>query len=341
MSDHGADRVDETLVDKWQTVLADEHDRIRALASAYPDDRALYVPYAAIQERDAGLARLIRMGDADTRRAGRTALQRLAPEVAGEELDANREINTDHDRNLPLATVRLRDFPDRRTYRVGRQRAHHLGSIIALRGKVVKCETVEPLATRAAFECRKCGHVENVPQAPGVMDYPLECMGCEERNKSIWQFKRSSSNIIDQRVITVAPVESNADDPPLQTALLHRDLVDAAGPGDRVTIIGFYDTYQKQKTTDLNTYLDVWGVENRGGGEVDKLSPAELEERISDFIAEHQDAANGGDFGVPRRDVLDELSSDGVREREIEDRLDDLEGRGRVHNVGGGLLMVN
>ena len=82
-------------------------------------------------------------------------------------------------------------------------------------------------------------------------------------------------------------------------------------------------------------------VENRGGGEVDKLSPAELEERITEFIAEHQDATDGGDFGTPRRDVLDELSSDGVREREIEDRLDDLEGRGRVHNVGGGLLMVN
>jgi replicative DNA helicase Mcm len=341
MSEHDADRVDETLVDKWQTVLADEHERIRALASAYPDDRALYVPYAAIQEREAGLARRIRMGDADTRRAGRTALQRLAPEVAGDELDGNPEINTDHQRNLPLATVRIRDFPDRRTYRVGRQRAHHLGSIIAITGRVVDCETVDPMATRAVFECRKCGTDNSVPQSPGRMDYPIECRGCEERNKSIWIFNRSSSNIIDQRKVTLAPIDSNTDDPPLQTALLHRDLVDAAGPGDRVTVIGYYETYARQQTTDLRTYLDVWGVENRGGGEVDKLSPAELEERITDFIADHQDATDGGDFGVPRRDVLDELSSDGVREREIEDRLDDLEGRSRVHDVGGGLLMVN
>ena len=336
-----AENVDETLVDKWRTVLADEHERIRALASAYPDDRALYVPYAAIQARDAGLARLIRMGNADTRRAGRTALQRMAPEVAADELDANPKVNTDHDRNLPLANVRLRGFPERRTYRVGRQRAHHLGSIIALRGKVVKCETVEPLARVAGFTCRKCGRNVRIPQSPGAMDYPLECPRCEERNKNIWQFDRTDSNIIDQRDVTLAPTESNTDEPPLQTTLLHRDLVDTVGPGDHVTVVGFYEAYSKQPSTDLRTYLDVWGVENRGGGEVDKLSPADLEERITEYIAEHQDATNGGDFGTARSEVLDELSSDGVREREIEDRLDDLESRGRVHDVGAGLLMVN
>lgn len=335
----------------WERVLRAHPDAITSFAAEYPDQRACYVPFDTVREAAAELVESMFDGEAHRQEANR-ALQTVAGDIAPDALASNADVDESASEPVPLANVRLRGFPDDRTYRVGRQRSHHLGTIIGIRGRVVECETVEPLATSAAFECRECGHVNYVPQSFGRMMYPISCEGevfnhekgepeeCGERKNKSFLFQREKSSVVDLRQVTLAPVESNLDEPPTQTTLLQQDLVDVIGPDDIVTVNGYYDSYQHQKRATLSTYLKVWGLENEGGGETDKLSPAELGQRIIEEVQALQPMDHGSEFGADRDEVIGSVAGHGIRKREVEDRLDELEADNEVHEVGGGLLMV-
>ncbi|WP_135807444.1 ATP-binding protein, partial [Halorussus marinus] len=79
---------------------------------------------------------------------------------------------------------------------VGDERAEHLGETITVRGQVVKRSSVRPKVTTAAFECRRCGHLERIEQGYGDIDQPAVCPGCELKRVR-WRFRKDCSEWTD------------------------------------------------------------------------------------------------------------------------------------------------
>lgn len=290
------------------------------LRERYPVERSIRVSWHDLAEWDSALANAV-LDHPDE-----------AWEVANDALRAF------EDGLFETANWRLYDLPERFHVRVGKSRSRHLGSLVAVEGEIVQADEVENFAEVAALECINCGAISRVPQYYGRLEEPYECMGCEKAGVN-YRFRESQSEVIDYRQVVLAPGESNLEEPPILHAALTDDLVDRVGPGDYHTFVGTYHAYKHQKNSILDTFVDVWAIEQADAPvEADKLSPDELQERVVAVVEDEQ--AAGGDFGAAVATVVDELHSAGVREQEVRDAIDDLLDENELGKAGPGQLMV-
>lgn len=242
--------------------------------------------------------------------------------------------------DLPNATVRIHNLPERVKYRVGEERTKDLGTAIGITGNVEEIKPVETHATVAAFECRRCGTLSNASQGYGRMVFPVACEACESSAKKNWRFIRHLSELQDVREVTLERADTNLDDAPPQLLVrLTDDLVDRVGPGDRVSLVGRYDTAQFQNKSILVTFLDTWDIENHQEGTVmDKLPPERINEMIIEEVSEQQQ--RGSEFSADREAVEEAIEESGVRANEVSTRIDDLVDGDDLNELPGGRLMT-
>lgn len=296
--------------------------RVREVNSHYPEELSVRMDWEEIKTFDEALAEKILRAPEQTRNAVKDAI---------DEWD---EVK------IPEVVVRVHNIPEKHHFRVGKQRTIHLGNLITIKGKVVEMEGVQPFAREAALECHTCGTLHHQPQSYGRMMEPPECMGCERRG-STYLFRREQSDLIDYRMVILQRPETNLDDdPPTLVIYLTQDLVDRIGPGDHVSLVGYYDTGMLQKKSVVQTYLDTWDIESQEEGVLlDDLSPDDIREEIVEEVKATQ-GEDPSSFGADREHVIETVAELGAREKEVEGHLEDLISEKEVNEVGGGKLAV-
>jgi replicative DNA helicase Mcm len=137
-------------------------------------------------------------------------------------------------------TVRFQGLPEATPLRI--LGSKHIGKFVMLEGIVVRASPARPMVMDAAFKCKWCGAMSHVAQSGPFLTAPLACSAPECRRKSSFDFIQEESTFIDSQDVRIQ--ERPEDLPPgqlprwLDIKLLERDLVDAARPGDHVSVVG-------------------------------------------------------------------------------------------------------
>ncbi|MEJ2126902.1 MAG: minichromosome maintenance protein MCM [Candidatus Bathyarchaeota archaeon] len=158
-------------------------------------------------------------------RAAKAQLQIEEPEYAEE---------------IKKLTVRFHGLPEATPLRV--LGSKHIGKLVMLEGIVVRASPARPIVMEAAFRCKWCGAMSVISQSGPFLTAPSACSAPECRRKSSFEFVQEESTFIDSQDVRIQ--ERPEDLPPgqlprwLDIKLLERDLVDAARPGDHVSVVG-------------------------------------------------------------------------------------------------------
>jgi len=137
-------------------------------------------------------------------------------------------------------TVRFQGLPESTPLRI--LGSKHIGKLVMLEGIVVRASPARPMVMEASFKCKWCGATSNISQSGPFLTAPLACSAPECRRKSSFDFIQEESTFIDSQDVRIQ--ERPEDLPPgqlprwLDIKLLERDLVDAARPGDHVSVVG-------------------------------------------------------------------------------------------------------
>ncbi|WP_247005049.1 ATPase [Halosolutus gelatinilyticus] len=316
-------RDESKIKDEYHTLVRDVFEGVvREVNSHYPAERSVRLDWERIREFDKTIAKTFLRNPQRAR--GSTA----------EAIECWNEVD------IPDSIVRVHNIPDEYQFRVGKQRTIHLGRLITITGEVVEMDGVKPFAKMAALECHQCGTLNYVPQSYGKMIDPHACEGCEKKSGP-FLFRRQQSELLDYRKVILQRADTNLDDDPPQLAVyLTEDLVDRIGPGDHVSLVGYYDTGRIQKKSVLQTYLETWDIESHEEGVLaDRLSPDELADAICEEVEAKQDE-DPSSFGADREAIIETLVDEGVRRKEVESQLEDLIDQKEISEIGGGKLMV-
>ncbi len=207
-----------------------EKYRQRISQMAISEKTSVVVDFEDLLLADSALAEsLVKTPDEYLEYANRAALAQLqieAPVYASE---------------VEVLTVRFRGLPE--TVHLRMLGSEHIGKLAMVEGIVVRASPVNPMVTRAAFRCKRCGNVSYIDQPPTpFLRAPLVCSDPACQRKGIFDFVQEESSFVDSQQIRIQ--ERPEDLPPgqlprsLNIKLVGRDIVDVARPGDHVATIG-------------------------------------------------------------------------------------------------------
>jgi len=215
---------DTELIDKFKEFYRNNYRReIGELAQQYPrQKRSLYIDWEDLHQFDPGLA--------DDIRSKPNQLIEYAEE-------ALRLYDLPADVSLGRAHVRVKNLPE--TIDIGKIRADHRGSLIAVEGIVRKATDVQAKITDTAFECQRCGTLSRIPQSGADFQEPHECQGCER--KGPFRINHGQSEFVDSQTIFLeeSPEHLRKKDAPDNIEVtIEDDLAGVATAGDHVTVTG-------------------------------------------------------------------------------------------------------
>lgn len=231
------------------------HQDIAELANRYPrDQQSLWVDYQDIFKFDPDLA------DDFVSNPNRI-LEYFEEGLRNFDLPADIELSDAH--------VRVYNLPSSRTFQVGGYRSAQIDEYLAIEGQVSKKTEVHPVPTTAAFECKRCGTITQIPQSDSAeVDEPHECQGCERQGPFDLNRDRTDWKDLQLLRIQLPPEQSKGGDGANIDALLENDLTEFVDPGDRLTLSG---------------HLTVDEPSNGDPGYVPKLNGHAVEVEESDF----------------------------------------------------------
>ena len=156
-----------TTVTDWRSVLAAvAKDRVAEMAVAYPERRAVEIPYMDVFRHDPEVAEEILERPEETLDLAAAAINEMSLPV---------EINMED------AEVRFVDLPDDLVYTPGELNAALTGKYIGINGVIDRITTADEKPVTLAFECLRCGMLTTVPQTEEELQEPTDCPSCERR----------------------------------------------------------------------------------------------------------------------------------------------------------------
>ncbi|MHA1404528.1 MAG: minichromosome maintenance protein MCM [Candidatus Helarchaeota archaeon] len=169
-------------------------------------------------------------------------------------------------------------------------RKDHIGKFVQIHGILSRASEVKAQVINAAFECQHCQTINLIEVDPYNFKPPVICSENSCGKRGPFKFIPESSIFIDWQKIRIqeVPEELPAGQLPRSLdAILKKDLVDAARPGDRVSITGtiypMQDARMGKKLSTFHAILDANHVEVFQK-EFDKIELSkEDEERIEEF----------------------------------------------------------
>lgn len=136
--------------------------------------------------------------------------------------------------------VRVRDLPQSTPIR--QLRAENIGKLVQVEGVLVRITPIKQHLTLALFKCPACGQEIIIPQESDILEVPEQCPNPEcPRKSGPFRLVVEKSTFTDWQKIVVQerPEEVPSGQLPRSIdVILKGDLVDAARPGDRVSIVG-------------------------------------------------------------------------------------------------------
>ena len=230
MSQSGATEVVDAFAQFFKNYYDDRDSengdtRILELAQKYPNEQqSLYIEYDDLFRFDPDLA--------DDVLAQPEKLLEYAEEALRQyDLPIDVELNAD------VRLANLESLPPTHVYDVGKYPVDVYDEYVAVQGQVNKVGDSKGKVGEAAFECQLCGTITRVPQS-GDWQEPHECQGCERQGpfRPNWD----ESELKDYQLVRLQlPPEKahhggQASD--IDIRVLGSDMIDAAQPGDRVSI---------------------------------------------------------------------------------------------------------
>jgi len=149
-----------------------------------------------------------------------------------------------HRHELPIeadlgeVNVRVKNVPDVHAYDVGEYRSQTIGEYIAVNGQIQKQTDVHPKPITAAFECKRCGTITEIPQPDGDFQEPHECSGCERQGPFKLNHGRTDWTDFQLIRLQLPPEKAKGGASPTIDVFVRDDIVGKPQAGDRVRVSG-------------------------------------------------------------------------------------------------------
>ncbi len=244
----------EPLQEKWEEFLGQYgyDDKIREIASIYPEERSLLVKYEDIEHFDVDFADALLQNPNLVTQAGEKAIASIAQMAQTIEEGA-----VIHLRIIALPVnirIEIRDI-----------RSKDMSKFISVEGLVRKANEVRPRVSHAAFKCMRCGYILTILQEDALLREPLQCPeegGCGRAAGSTkFKLQKEQSTFIDTEKIEIQeqPEALRAGAQPQSlTAYLEDDIAGKIFPGARVIINGILDSRPRRAGTQGLTTFDIF-----------------------------------------------------------------------------------
>lgn len=165
---------------------------------------------------------------------------------------------------LPLpapGNLAVVDLPKSTHTPIHQLRAHHVGSLITITGRVTKYKGVTPLAEEVHWECKSCGNIDVVIQDEDNLQHPVMCEACEKTGP-IWRLLQDETRFRDYQLVQVEEHYEHANmsrgaTPVRITVELFDDQVNTIHPGNQVRIVGIPRLKIRKEGNSKTTKTDV------------------------------------------------------------------------------------
>jgi len=230
------------LVGRWAAVFeeAGVRPRVMELASRFPEERSLEIPFSAIETADTALADEILVRPEEVVESGARAMRELLPVVGPEAQGLRLRIT-----GLPATAHRV----------IREIREADLNRFIAIDGIVRKATEVRPQIRDAVFSCAACrAEVHEIQdETSPIFREPIECYtaqgGCgKPASRTRFRLLPEKSLYTDsQRIEIQENPESlkGGAHPQGLSILLTEDLTGRVIPGNRVEAVGTLKSLQR------------------------------------------------------------------------------------------------
>ena len=219
----GTETFTEQIIGFYRTYYEDE---IALLAQNYPEQSSLTVDWRDVYQWNNVAAEDVLDDEAAIREYFEEAL---------------RLYDLPADINLNNASVRFTNLGSEDTYHCNQLRADKIGRFLGVKGQVKERTGSKPVPVEAAFECQRCGTMNNIPQSDGDFQEPHECVGCERQGPFDINYKQSEWKDVEWLRIQEPPERVQGGEGQDLEVMVDGDIVESANPGDRVTISGTVD----------------------------------------------------------------------------------------------------
>lgn len=159
-------------------------------------------------------------------------------------------------------------------------RAKNIDNLIWTKGILVRSSAIRPKLVKAKFECNLCSAIIDVDQYSSKLRGPKGCNNtrCKASSQSDFRLISKISEFIDWQSIMIQEIPEDLPPgriPRSVQAILTHDLVDIVKPGDRVKIMGIYNSVLAQSPASMNSNLFKTFIE------VNLIDP---EDKVDEFI---------------------------------------------------------
>ena len=254
MSDHN-------IKDDWSQLFERDYikSRINEIAEKYPDVSSLEISLRELEAFD--LFDPLSESPEEVLVLGKEVLVQCIddsplpdiPEIDAEQLSIR---PTEGSVKLPIGAIRNR----------------HRGKLVEFVGIVRRCTGLKAIIIKAAYHCRRCGHIFYVSQ--NIFERiktPSSCSNPNCDRGGPFDLLKDKSKFIDiQRLTIQEPFDEIGDgrrEPKSLDIVIRGDSIDKVRPGDRVKAVGiiqFISRSEKAQLTEYEPYLDGLYLEAQG-----------------------------------------------------------------------------
>ncbi|MHC1590911.1 MAG: AAA family ATPase, partial [Candidatus Helarchaeales archaeon] len=215
------------------------HYREKIKSMPYEDTTSLTIDFEDFYKFHPSLARELIENPNKILLAANQAIKKVLERVDKDFFDLNPECIARFKNLSPDYHVDLRGI-----------RKEHLGKFVEVHGILSRASEVKAQVVQAAFECQHCQNISYIEVDPYNFKPPVACGEPSCGKRGPFKFIPELSTFIDWQKIRIQelPEELPAGQLPRSLdAILKKDLVDVARPGDRVTLTGMIRPVQDSK----------------------------------------------------------------------------------------------
>lgn len=134
-----------------------------------------------------------------------------------------------------------------------------IGTMVGVRGMVIRASNVIPDIQRAMYRCTKCQAMKDVSISFGRIEEPRKCTSCNVRDSFTLIHSRSSFS--DKQTVRLQEAPESipkGETPATFTLIMYDSLVDTVKPGDRVEVTGILRATPIRVNPKLRTVRSVY-----------------------------------------------------------------------------------